>query len=80
MDEFISILGTAEVEEEIDFDNDKVHSLLFTNAGDHNYLQSHPELHREVISGDQFDKLKNKIGMNRALKEVARLGNAGMER
>jgi hypothetical protein len=39
MDELISMLGTAEVEVELDFDSDKQdQSLLFTDADNH--LQS----------------------------------------
>jgi hypothetical protein len=30
--------------------------------------------------GDQFDMLKNKIDMSRAVKEVVRLGGTSMER
>ena len=57
------------------FDPDNLDpSFLVTDEDDQRYLESLPELQREAILGERFEKLKSSVDMNRALKEAARLG------
>lgn len=53
------------------FDPDNLDSsFLVTNYDDDQcYLESLPELQREAILGEQFEKLKSSVDMNRALKK-----------
>ncbi len=73
-------MGIEEGEEKFVFDPDKLDpSLLITDVDDQNYLQSLLELHCESILGDHFDKLKNAVDMNKALREAAQLGILGTD-
>ncbi len=68
-DEIIAAL--VEGEGEFVFHPDKLDpSLLITDADDQNYLQSLPELHHKSVLGDHFERIKNAVDMNRAVREV----------
>jgi RNA polymerase-associated protein RTF1 len=60
---------TSEDEMELDTDDPK---KLVKDEEDQKYLDSLPELEREAILADRFEKLKNEADMKRALRESKR--------
>ena len=64
-----------DAEEELDINNTEA---LIKNEEDRKYLDSLPELEREAILGERFDKLKEKQDMQRAIAEARYVGPRAM--
>lgn len=59
---------SSDEEQELDMETFDTQALV-KGADDQKYLDSLPELEREAIMGERFEKLKNAADMKRALRE-----------
>jgi RNA polymerase-associated protein RTF1 len=61
-------VSSSEDERELDMETFDTHELV-QGEEDQKYLDSLPELEREAILGERFEKLKSAADMKKALRE-----------